>query len=427
MSLFTGQHISNYFNRLEEAIKNKIYEYDYRQLKDFSDADIGSLVEYYKVHNVEVDFDEANVQVKNDKDEIFNYDSQIFDDEPEYKKVKGKRFFFHALINGEWSLLKYDLGEQSYEMINYHDENYERMDISLNASIGKHDVSFQIFVPDFELENKTKEEVLQLLNNKKETFLQTTNIKLKRLNSIINCFNKNLDVFIKNTIKSKIDDDSSLEFISNIIGVEVNPKNELQEKGAKIELLPKKVDIFLPDRKKYDGFYLDRNNYSAIITTIRNHLASTESNPKAIIKLHDEELIRDTILWALNSNYFVASGETFRSNGKTDILINFNDKSVFIAECKIWKGKQYIEDGITQLLSYSTWRDSKLALIIFNMTNQDFFQICNETKNIIKSDKSFKRFLDNKEDCYFECELEDKNNSESSITLAVILANYVGR
>jgi hypothetical protein len=42
------------------------------------------------------------------------------------------------------------------------------------------------------------------------------------------------------------------------------------------------------------------------------------------------------------------------------------DRNIFIGECKIWRGPQYLTEAIDQLLSYLTWRDTKTALIIFN-------------------------------------------------------------
>jgi hypothetical protein len=37
-----------------------------------------------------------------------------------------------------------------------------------------------------------------------------------------------------------------------------------------------------------------------------------------------------------------ATGETFNFQGKTDILIRFEGKNVFIAECKFWKGRETV-------------------------------------------------------------------------------------
>lgn len=159
---------------------------------------------------------------------------------------------------------------------------------------------------------------------------------------MIDSFNAQLTTKAQEMINTIIEQNTSLDDLKNTLGVEVNPKNEYQNKGTKIEILLKKQDILLPERKKYEDYYIDKENYSAIIAPIRNHLIATEILPKAIQKFDGEELIRDTIIWSLNANYFVSSGENFRNQGKSDITISFNDKSAFIAECKILGGSKYV-------------------------------------------------------------------------------------
>ena len=83
----------------------------------------------------------------------------------------------------------------------------------------------------------------------------------------------------------------------------------------------------------------------------------------------DEPEIRDLILSYLDTHYKGrASGETFHKEGKTDILLKFKDKTKFVAECKIWKGPKYIRNAIVNQLieKYTTWRDVKTAILIFN-------------------------------------------------------------
>jgi hypothetical protein len=72
----------------------------------------------------------------------------------------------------------------------------------------------------------------------------------------------------------------------------------------------------------------------------------------------DEESIRNHILLQLNGHYDgAATGETFNSNGKTDILIRMEDIHIFIRLCKFWHGPKAFEEAIDQLPSYLTWRD----------------------------------------------------------------------
>lgn len=50
------------------------------------------------------------------------------------------------------------------------------------------------------------------------------------------------------------------------------------------------------------------------------------------------------------------------------------DLSLFIAECKWWSGPKSFDRAFEQLLGYSTWRDSRLALVFF-VKERDFTAI----------------------------------------------------
>ena len=64
---------------------------------------------------------------------------------------------------------------------------------------------------------------------------------------------------------------------------------------------------------------------------------------------------------------------------------------------------------------------------VFNLNNKDFSLVCLEAKNCIKSHKFFKRIIRETNQSYFECEFFDQNNQNSTITIAVLCANYVRR
>ena len=66
-----------------------------------------------------------------------------------------------------------------------------------------------------------------------------------------------------------------------------------------------------------------------------------EKTAKTYFRNNEEEL-RDHLLATLNTHYDNTTGETFRKIGKTDILIEFENKAAFIGECKIWYGKETI-------------------------------------------------------------------------------------
>lgn len=50
------------------------------------------------------------------------------------------------------------------------------------------------------------------------------------------------------------------------------------------------------------------------------------------------------------------------------LLYGAQNRNIFIAECKFWRGPKSFSDAVDQLLGYLSWRDSKCALLIFNQT-----------------------------------------------------------
>ena len=113
---------------------------------------------------------------------------------------------------------------------------------------------------------------------------------------------------------------------------------------------------------------LDQKEYEHILGVLKSMSLVIERNPAAFASL-DEEAIRTHFLLQLNGHYEgSATGETFNASGKTDILIRVENRNIFIAECKFWRGPKSFNDAIDQLLDYLSWRDSKCALLLFNQT-----------------------------------------------------------
>lgn len=110
---------------------------------------------------------------------------------------------------------------------------------------------------------------------------------------------------------------------------------------------------------------LSETDYEEAVRIITNSGVQMERSPSTALQL-DEEERRDLILMALNAVFEgQAGGEVFNGSGKTDILLRVENKNVFIAECKIWRGQKSLTDAIDQLLGYLVWRDTKAALVLF--------------------------------------------------------------
>lgn len=119
---------------------------------------------------------------------------------------------------------------------------------------------------------------------------------------------------------------------------------------------------------------LENSHYEHILNVSTQMSQVMERCPSAFKSIGEEDL-RQHFLVQLNGHYEgQATGETFNYQGKTDILIRVNGKNIFIAECKFWTGEKAFQDTIDQLLSYSSWRDSKAAIFLFNR-NRDFSKV----------------------------------------------------
>jgi hypothetical protein len=137
---------------------------------------------------------------------------------------------------------------------------------------------------------------------------------------------------------------------------------------------------------------LDMENYEYILNVMQNMALVLERSPSTFKNL-DEEAIRQHFLIQLNGHYEgAATAETFNKDGKTDILIRQNGKTLFIAECKFWNGPAKLLEAVGQLLSYTSWRDTKTALLVF-VRDTALSTVLSKIPEALKQHPSFKREL----------------------------------
>ena len=95
---------------------------------------------------------------------------------------------------------------------------------------------------------------------------------------------------------------------------------------------------------------LSHSDYEEILRIMKNMALVMERSPRAFADM-EEEMLRWHFLVQLNGAYEgQATGETFNFKGKTDVLIRVDDRNVFIAECKFWKGEKAFLETIDQLV-----------------------------------------------------------------------------
>jgi hypothetical protein len=111
---------------------------------------------------------------------------------------------------------------------------------------------------------------------------------------------------------------------------------------------------------------LSSDYYEHILYVIRAAGKAMERAPETYAGWSEPKR-RDVLVLMLNTHYEgKVHAEAFNAHGKTDILIRSDDdKNVFIGECKFYSGPASVTDAIDQLFGYATWRDVKLAIVLF--------------------------------------------------------------
>ena len=159
-------------------------------------------------------------------------------------------------------------------------------------------------------------------------------------------------------------------------------------------------------------------DYEHILNVIHNMALVMERSPSAFKRM-DEEALRTHFLVQLNGHYEgEASGETFNYEGKTDILIRSGGKNIFIGECKFWGGPKLLNDTIDQLLGYSAWRDTKVAVLVFNR-NKDLSKVIESAKKVTLEHPNCKRFIDQKSDTHFRYIFAHRDDDNREMTLSL--------
>ncbi len=175
-----------------------------------------------------------------------------------------------------------------------------------------------------------------------------------------------------------------------------------------------------------DKIELSSVGYDSILSHIYNYGQNLEKY-KSLYDKFDEEGFRDFFLPHLNtiSNSHTATGETFNKIGKADILIqNHEGINVFIAECKLWKGETELLKAISQLLDrYVTWRDEKVAIIVFNKDMKNFTELISKASEKMKEHPLFETYSGKTRETSFKYIFKHPEDERRKINLELIIFN----
>jgi len=235
-------------------------------------------------------------------------------------------------------------------------------------------------------------------------------------------YNQSLNEYIKNIFikrKQKLLKDRDLVSSLNI----PIKKRENNSSTYSIPLQPKEIRVKFPQVKaeKFEPEpTLTMNIYDDILNIIQDMAVVIERSPKAFTRMGEENL-RDHFLVQLNGQYKgQGMAEVFNYQGRTDILVRWENRNVFIAECKFWRGAKKFLETVDQLLRYVTWRDTKTAILIFNR-NCELSKVLEEISKNIKLHPCYKKDIKKINETTFCYTLHLPNDLNREIILTILV------
>lgn len=243
--------------------------------------------------------------------------------------------------------------------------------------------SMMTFSLEFQQASVTAEGIAKAIDDK----IASININVSNINNDLSGFSSRLESIATEAVNKRFEQVNKLDAIKTALKIPLEKTNNpspLNQVGVTVKKIAP-----LSTKKEEAGAYISDGDYRHIIDSMRSAGASMETNRAS--EFQDEEALRDVMLVVLSGAITngIAGGELFHKKGKTDISIPFENKATFVAECKVWKGSKYINEGVNQLLGYTTWRDAKTALVLFNKDNANFSAIQNQIVDIFTSRKDY--------------------------------------
>lgn len=413
MELFDEQNILDFIKIESNKIKNEISKLTNSQIQNIS---FDELIEYYQakyyieplnllVDKKTLELNECEITFRNP------FKHSIY--EPEYFKQPGYKITFKIPFEGDSRLLYLKptmciLRSFEIDIVEMYDKEHLPC------------ILYSLEISSKELD-KEPEQAKYIESNFKKDFSDFITMS-GSVNSSIHSYNKNLPILIKNELDKQKSKSSNFLTLAQNLNIDLS----LNDKAPNLDPIPlklkKEIKTFPRENKPEENHIVKESDYINIKQIISLACSSFEHTPSACQKLDEEEL-RDMLLSNLNTHYnATATGETFSKNGKTDIRIQFENKSAYIAECKIWHGISKFREAITQLFSYTTWRDIKTSLIVFNKEVKDFSSILNKINEELKKNPlkiSITEISKNEWQCIFKKSMD----SSEKIALHVIVCD----
>lgn len=268
-----------------------------------------------------------------------------------------------------------------------------------------------VYYIDYRTENREPEEIKEEIEGDIRQWTEKVEKYVGNLNDDIESMQEKFRKDARKAIERRRDNIETKQQVMDDLGVETGTPGDqgyvVPEKKRDIQITASESDS--------TSEILPEQTFVEILDIIDDLGLNIERSVERVRDL-DEESLRDIFLIGINSHYAgLATGETFNRTGKTDILLRYDNKNLFVAECKFWKGQSQYKDAIDQLLDNLTVRDTQASLLIFSK-NHSYSQMQERVREATKDHKKYEtqpsEFADH--DVY-----RFQNNSETTVKVAV--------
>ena len=371
MNINNGGFLHDFFNREELKYKQMIEDLSNDIIMANSNEDIIENILSKKSYDV-IEISDELIDKRDVIEKEIDNPYYHFDYGRTLDKIKGLHIKFEHELSGSCELLKY----RASRSLLWSPDNIQLIGNSL-----------LLFYESPYKEN---------MDDVYDSIFRQYNEDVRRIKELISGCNGDIKEFNKsliNKLDSKISEKrnriSKLYELSKKMAIPISKREDAPLfTPIKIEKKIKELSTKVNCEEEY---YIPEEHYKEILKILRQCGSSMEKIPDTYIQMGEEKL-RNIFVSHLNVTFEgQAQAECFRNKGKTDICIEYNNRAAFIAECKIWKGINTIQNTINQLLGYTTWKDTKLSIIIFNKNNKDFFSLINTfEENIINVENYYR-------------------------------------
>lgn len=184
-------------------------------------------------------------------------------------------------------------------------------------------------------------------------------------------------------------------------------------------------DDRLPVKNDNDRRPTSPDTYESILRIMYHFGVGLERAPETY-RGHDEESLRNMFVAQLEPHFTKdgsATGETFNKEGKSDILVRQRGRTVFVAECKWWQGKQHYLKAVTQLFQYVTWRDGQTSVVVFVKTG-NITQVLDAIQDSMKEHPNFIKEMGSTERGWYNYQFHINGDPSALVRVAVLVFHF---